>query len=101
MALTIEIDHAKSRAKTGRGNPSPVAPQSVRGRIRRLKWAILILTLAVYYIVPFLRWDRGSNAPNQAVLLDFENGRLYAFFVEICRRICISSPVSSFLPRRS
>ena len=83
MALTIEIDHAKSRAKTEGGVPSPVVPQSVRGRIRRLKWAILILTLAVYYIVPFLRWDRGPNAPNQAVLLDFENGRLYAFFVEI------------------
>ncbi|MFG3593262.1 cytochrome c oxidase accessory protein CcoG [Bradyrhizobium sp. RDI18] len=83
MALTIEIDHAKSRAKTGGGNPSPVVPQSVRGRIRRLKWAILILTLAVYYVVPFLRWDRGPNAPNQAVLLDFENGRFYAFFVEI------------------
>jgi cytochrome c oxidase accessory protein FixG len=41
------------------------------------------LTLSVYYCAPFLRWDRGPNAPNQAVLLDFAHGRLYAFFVEL------------------
>ena len=85
MALTIEIDHAKTRAKT-RANAAagqPVVPQAVKGRIRRLKWAILLLTLSIYYVTPFLRWDRGPNAPDQAVLLDFANGRLYAFVVEL------------------
>ena len=91
MALTIEIDHAKSRAKTGAKSRAkaaaaagqPVVPQSVKGRIRRIKWGVLLLTLSVYYVTPFIRWDRGPNAPDQAVLLDFANGRLYAFFVEI------------------
>jgi cytochrome c oxidase accessory protein FixG len=81
MALTIEIDHAKTRAKAATGRP--VIPQSVKGPIRRIKWAILLLTLSIYYVMPFHRWDRGSHAPDQAVLLDFANGRLYAFFVEI------------------
>ena len=83
MAITIEIDHAKTRARAAAAAGLPVVPQSVSGRIRRLKWGILMLTLSIYYVTPFLRWDRGDNAPHQAVLLDFANGRLYAFFVEI------------------
>ncbi|WP_440639359.1 cytochrome c oxidase accessory protein CcoG [Bradyrhizobium sp. PUT101] len=83
MAITIEIDHAKTRAKAAAAVGLPVVPQAVKGPIRRLKWAILLLTLSIYYVTPFIRWNRGPNAPDQAVLLDFANGRLYAFFVEI------------------
>ena len=83
MAITIEIDHAKTRAKLAAAAGQPVAPQAVRGPIRRLKWGILLLTLSIYYATPFLRWDRGASAPDQAVLLDFARGRLYAFFIEI------------------
>ena len=39
--------------------------------------------LAVYYILPFVRWDRGPNAPNQAVLIDFPSRRFYFFFIEL------------------
>ena len=30
-----------------------------------------------------MRWDRGPNAPTQAVLVDLANGRFYFFFIEI------------------
>lgn len=83
MALTIEIDHAKTRAKAAAAAGLPVVPQAVKGRIRRIKWRVLLLTLSIYYVTPFLRWDRGPNAPDQAVLLDFVHGRLYVFFVDI------------------
>ena len=83
MALTIEIDHAKTRAKAAAAAGQPVVPQAVKGRVRRIKWAILLLTLSIYYVTRLIRWDRGPNAPDQAVLLDFANGRLYAFFVEL------------------
>ncbi|WP_234685855.1 cytochrome c oxidase accessory protein CcoG [Bradyrhizobium monzae] len=83
MALTIEIDHAKTRAKAAAAAGQPVVPQAVKGPIRKVKWGILLLTLSIYYVTPFIRWDRGPHAPGQAVLLDFANGRLYAFFVEI------------------
>ena len=81
----IEIDHARTRARKAAvaGRTTKVVPQSVKGRIRRLKWVILVLTLGLYYIAPFLRWDRGPGEPNQAILLDFEHGRLYGFFIEI------------------
>lgn len=85
MAITIEVDHARARAKkaAAAGTATKVVPQSVKGPIRRIKWAVLMVTLGVYYLAPFLRWDRGVGEPNQAILLDFEHGRLYGFFVEI------------------
>ncbi len=60
-----------------------VYPQKIKGRLRTIKTSILILTLGVYYFMPFLRWDRGPNAPNQAILADLTNNRFYFFFIEI------------------
>ncbi len=60
-----------------------IYPQSVHGTFRRIKWAVLIVTLGVYYLLPFVRWDRGPNAPTQAVLIDLSSGRFYFFFIEI------------------
>ncbi|MCU4179564.1 cytochrome c oxidase accessory protein CcoG [Bosea sp. BH3] len=60
-----------------------VYPQSVSGPFRRAKWIILIICLGIYYLLPFLRWDRGPHLPNQAVLADLVNNRFYFFFIEI------------------
>ncbi len=60
-----------------------IVPAAVSGRIRRLKWRILIALLAVYYVTPFIRWDRGEGAPDQAVLIDLTGRKLYFFFIEI------------------
>jgi cytochrome c oxidase accessory protein FixG len=60
-----------------------IYPQRVDGLYRRIKWAVLFVTLGIYYLTPFLRWDRGPNAPGQAVLIDLPNRRFYFFFIEI------------------
>jgi cytochrome c oxidase accessory protein FixG len=60
-----------------------IHPKLARGRYRRLKWAVMAVTLAIYYLTPWLRWDRGPNAPDQAVLVDFPGRRFYFFFIEI------------------
>ena len=60
-----------------------IYPQRVHGTYRRIKWAVLFVTLGIYYILPFLRWDRGIYAPHQAVLVDLPNRRFYFFFIEI------------------
>jgi polyferredoxin len=39
--------------------------------------------LAIYYITPWIRWDRGPYAPDQAVLVDLANRRFYMFGIEI------------------
>ncbi|MGH6923296.1 MAG: cytochrome c oxidase accessory protein CcoG [Propylenella sp.] len=60
-----------------------VFPQSVVGTFRRLKWQITAVALAIYWLTPWVRWDRGPNAPDQAVLVDLANRRFYFFFIEI------------------
>ena len=60
-----------------------VFPRQIDGTFRRLKWAIMAVTLAVYYVTPWLRWDRGPYAPHQAVLVDFAHRRFYMFAIEI------------------
>ena len=60
-----------------------VYPQKVTGPFRRMKWVVLSVCLAVYYFLPFVRWDRGPNLPNQAVLADLPNRRFYFFFIEL------------------
>jgi cytochrome c oxidase accessory protein FixG len=60
-----------------------IHPKRADGRFRRLKWAIMAATLAVYYVTPWIRWERGPNAPNQAVLIDMPARRFYFFFIEI------------------
>jgi cytochrome c oxidase accessory protein FixG len=60
-----------------------VYPQKVSGTYRRLKWALLIICLGLYYVLPFVRWDRGPNEPHQSVLIDLPHSRFYWFFIEI------------------
>jgi cytochrome c oxidase accessory protein FixG len=60
-----------------------IYPQAVKGRFRTIKWVVLAITLGIYYFLPFIRWDRGPNAPDQAILVDLANGRFYFFFIEI------------------
>jgi cytochrome c oxidase accessory protein FixG len=64
-------------------NRVKVYPRRVKGTIRRIKWAVLAFCLSVYYLVPWLRWDRGLGRPDQAILIDMANGRGYFFGIEI------------------
>jgi cytochrome c oxidase accessory protein FixG len=61
----------------------PIFPRRVKGTFRRLKWWLMGLTLGIYYITPWLRWDRGPNLPDQAVLVDLANNRFFFFMIEI------------------
>jgi cytochrome c oxidase accessory protein FixG len=60
-----------------------IHPKDVSGQFRNLKWIIMAVTLGIYYVTPWLRWDRGPFAPDQAVLLDLQHRRFYFFFLEI------------------
>jgi cytochrome c oxidase accessory protein FixG len=73
---------------TGINNPlyekrKGVYPKAVDGFFRRFKWAIMAVTLLIYYATPWIRWDRGPYAPDQAVLVDLANRRFYMFNIEI------------------
>ena len=61
----------------------PIFPRRVKGSFRTMKWWLLALMLGVYYVLPWLRWDRGPNLPDQAVLLDLAGRRFFFFMIEI------------------
>ena len=61
----------------------PVFPRRVKGKFRTLKWWVMALTLGIYYLTPWIRWDRGPNLPDQAVLVDMAHRRFYFFWIEI------------------
>ena len=61
----------------------PIFPRRVSGRFRTLKWWIMGFTLGIYYLTPWIRWDRGPNLPDQAVLIDMSGRRFFFFMIEI------------------
>ena len=61
----------------------PIFPRKVKGKFRSLKWWLMGLMLGLYYLLPWVRWDRGPNLPDQAVLLDMANRRFFFFWIEI------------------
>ncbi|MGJ8562559.1 MAG: cytochrome c oxidase accessory protein CcoG [Alphaproteobacteria bacterium] len=100
--MTTLIDNTPPRKKVADGveqsravATSPSTPQSLyakrvklypklaHGLYRNIKWVALFVLLGIYYITPWIRWDRGAGQPDQAVLIDFENARFYFFFIEI------------------
>ena len=90
----LNSSEAEPLAATQRHAPSQPSPKlyearkqvhnkRIDGPFRRFKWAIMIVTLAIYYVTPWIRWDRGPYAPDQAVLIDLANRRFYMFDIEI------------------
>jgi hypothetical protein len=69
-----------------------IYPQHVTGTYRRVKWAVLFVTLGIYYLLPFVRWDRGPNAPDQAVLIDLPARRFISSSSRFGRRKSTTSP---------
>lgn len=60
-----------------------VYPKRGHGFFRNVKWLVMAGTLAVYYLLPWLRWNRGPGLPDQAVMLDIDNGRIFFFDLAI------------------
>lgn len=74
---------AKKKAEPLYAARTKIFAKRATGNFRRLKWIIMAITLGIYYLTPWIRWDRGEFAPDQAVLVDIANRRFYFFFIEI------------------
>lgn len=74
----------KGDAKGGLYKPrEPIYPKLVHGKWRNVKWALLIITLGIYYITPWIRWHRPDGFPQQAALVDFTGRRFYFFDIQL------------------
>src|SRR5581483_3659027 len=60
-----------------------IYPQRIFGRFRAIKWSVIAALLGLYYLAPWLRWDRGPGRPDQALLIDMTGRRAYFFWIEI------------------
>jgi cytochrome c oxidase accessory protein FixG len=60
-----------------------VFPKQIDGPFRRFKWLVMAVTLTIYWVTPWIRWDRGPYAPDQAVLIDLAHRRFFMFSIEI------------------
>jgi len=81
---TVDVQPVGARARqTLYKAREKIYPQRAHGTFRRLKWIVLAVTLGIYYVGPWLRWDRGPGAPDQAILVDFPGRRFYFFMIEI------------------
>lgn len=56
----------------------PVFTRSVKGVFRRFKTGVLLLAYALFFLLPWLPWER-LNAPSQAVLFDLPGRRFLIF----------------------
>ncbi len=100
--MTIIIDRTRDKRSAAKGPVSvaehqrakdkkgglykprvPIYPKLAHGPWRLLKWALLIGMLAIYYVTPWIRWDRPGALPDQAVLVDFDGGRFYFFWIQL------------------
>ena len=90
MLKQVEVERLAAEAvNSARTRPPLYAPRKkifpkrASGNFRQFKWLVMAVTLGIYYLTPWLRWDRGPYAPDQAVLVDLAHRRFYFFFIEI------------------
>lgn len=80
--IDVEAVSSKSSRSLYAGRKK-IYPKLAHGTFRSVKWLVMAVTLGIYYLLPWLRWDRGPTLPDQAFLLDFANQRLYFGPIEI------------------
>jgi len=56
----------------------PIYTRSVKGKFRTFKTAVLVLAYTVYFLLPWIPWERHSAA-NQALMFDLETRRFFIF----------------------
>ena len=86
-APVVEVhDVTAVNAKTERdqyASRQKIYPKRAHGFFRNTKWAVMAVTMGIYYLLPWIRWNRGPGIPDQAFLIDMSNERLYFFWFEL------------------
>lgn len=80
----IDVDAVSSKAaRSYYAARQTIYPKRAKGTFRSVKWIVMAVTLGIYYLLPWIRWERGSGLPDQAFLLDFAHQRLFFGPIEI------------------
>ncbi len=60
-----------------------IYPRYQSGFFRNLRWLSTLILVGLYAFLPFVRWDRGADLPNQAILFDLPARKFYLFSLTI------------------
>ncbi len=61
----------------------PIYPRSVKGKFRTFKSSVLALAFLVFYLLPWVPWNRGAGLPGQAVFFDLTAKTFYIFSLPV------------------
>jgi cytochrome c oxidase accessory protein FixG len=82
LQTDVKAVNAKSES-TLYSTRQAIYPKRASGTFRTIKWLVMLVTLSIYYGLPWIRWHRAEGLPDQAFLLDFAHQRMYLFGVEL------------------
>ncbi|MBF0212153.1 MAG: cytochrome c oxidase accessory protein CcoG [Magnetococcales bacterium] len=60
-----------------------IYPRHQEGFFRKLRYRIYGVELAIFFLLPWVRWERPEGMPNQAVLFDLPGRKFYIFDLAI------------------
>ncbi len=60
-----------------------IYPKLAFGTFRNIKWLVMVVSLGIYYVLPWIRWPRPEGLPDQAFLVDFAHQRIFLGPIEI------------------
>ena len=72
------MEASSSKQSTLVGKHIPIVTRSVKGKFRNFKTAVMVIAYSVYFLLPWMPWERNSAA-NQAVMFDLESRRFFIF----------------------
>lgn len=79
----VERKKGATAGQVGYAVRARIYSKLAHGNFRRAKWIVMAITLGIYYVLPWIRWDRGAGLPDQFFLIDFAHQRLLLGPLEI------------------
>ena len=83
VRVDVKVSTPAERNALSYASREKIYAKLAHGTFRNIKWAVMAVTLGIYYLLPWIRWNRGPSLPDQAFLLDFANQRLFFGPIEI------------------
>jgi cytochrome c oxidase accessory protein FixG len=82
-SVTAKSSQEQDAGKGSWAEKPRIYAKLAHGNFRNAKWIVMAVTLGIYYLLPWIRWDRGEGLPDQFFLIDFAHQRLLFGPIEI------------------
>ena len=80
--IKVEINEAQD-GEISFEKRSKIYQAKVKGTFRNLKNISSYILLAIFFVLPFMRFDRGADLTDQAVMVDLTTRKFFFFVIEV------------------